>query len=162
MELYGFSQEILDPYFLSKNPNRKRIPKPKLKRTKYWQKIIKKNDYSENLDWSNIGIQLLNVSYEDQIVFKDKLKKLKNIVRKRWKDHDHKSYIILNNEYEKKAEIIICYAYKKINRDEINKNIRNISKKIMIDYNVEKVLVMCLDIENLEKKELYTSLEFIE
>lgn len=161
LQLYGFSQEVLDPYFISKNPNRKRIPKPKLKITKYWQKIIKKNEYGENLYWSDIGIQLLNVSYDNQILFKDKLKKLKKTVRKHWRD-PNQSYFILSNEYEKKTEIIICYAYKKINQDEINKNIINISKKIMSDYNVEKVLFMSLDIENLGKKELYTSLEFIE
>lgn len=144
-ELYGASQDVLDAYYL----NKQIIPKPRPRRTEWWQDLINKIEFRNNFGWLKLTLQLLNVSYEDQLKFERGVKKVIKIVEKDWKNPKHINQVLLLNEIEKEKELLICYCYKDKNTAERNENIKIAAMREIEKNKLKQALVISLDVENL-------------
>ena len=143
LELYGESEEVFNAYYLNKNnTNSKPIPKPRPKRTKWWQDIINKLEKRKNPGWSEITVPLLNVTYEDQIKFEEGLEKVKKIVDNEWMVPEHTNQVILSNETKEREYLIIGYCYKNIDRRERNDMAEKASIQAIDQTGISPALIM--------------------
>lgn len=145
IQLYGVSEEILDSYLITKHLEEQN-PKPLPRRTKWWQDIIGRIDDLKPLRGIEVSLSLLNVSFEDQKAFEMKVKEVKNIVDKEWKQKNHTNYVSF---YNKPAEeLIIGYCYNNISTSERDKRISLISRKEMEKFGLTKATVIGIDVYN--------------
>lgn len=148
LQIYGLSQEVLDPYLLKKYqaPDENNI-KPRLRLTEWWQEMLQFLEIRKTPGWTDLAIRLLNVPYENQEGFESQMNELGEIVDKEWKDPSHLNSVILVNGPEKRKELIIGYRYKNKSLDERNNKISLIVEELCEKEGFEQALVICLDVE---------------
>nr|WP_319372524.1 hypothetical protein [uncultured Methanobacterium sp.] len=145
VQLYGVSEEILDSYLVTKHLEEQN-PKPLPSRTQWWQDIIGKIDDLKPLGSMEVSLPLLNVSYEDQKAFEKKVKEVKSIVEKEWKQKNHTNYVSF---YNKPAEeLIIGYCYNNISIAERDKMMSLISRNEMEKFGITKSTIIGIDVYN--------------
>ena len=145
VQLYGVSEEILDSYLTTKHLNEQN-PKPLPRRTKWWQDILNRLNKLKPLRWVDVSLTLLNVSFEDQIAFENKIKEIKDIVLKEWKQKNHTNYVSFYNKNSN--EIIIGYCYNDIGIKERDKSISLISGEVMEKIGLNEAIVIGIDVYN--------------
>jgi len=151
LELYGESEEVFNAYYLNKNKKEgKTIPKPRPRRTKWWQDIINKVENTCNPYWSEITVSLLNVAYEDQLNFEEGLDKIKKIVDKEWKIPKHTNQVILTNETKEREHLIIGYCYKDMNVKERNEMSKEVGIQAINETGINPALIICFNVGGLD------------
>lgn len=150
LELYGESEDVFNAYYLNKNnPNTEPIPKPRPRRTKWWQDIINKLEKRKNPGWSEITVPLLNVTYEDQIKFEEGLEKVKRIVDDEWMIPEHTNQVILANEIKEREYLIVGYCYKNMTRSERNEMAEKAGIQAINEYGINPALIMSFKLGDL-------------
>lgn len=160
LELYGESEEVFNDYYLNKNHvDNNIIPKPRPRRTRWWQDIINKVEATKNPCWTEVAVQLLNIAYEDQIKFEEGIEKVKKIVNKDWKIPEHINQVILTNELGGHEELLVGYCYKNMNIYEKNEMIDRAGIEAISQTGINPALIMGFDVENINYP--YTNLGWI-
>ena len=149
LELYGESEEVFNDYYLNKNSNNSNvIPKPKPRRTKWWQDIINKVEATKNLCWAELTVQLLNLAYEDQIKFEKGIEKVKRIVNREWEIAEPINQVILTNELGGHKELLVGYCYKNMDFNESNEMIDRAGIEAISQTGINPALIMGFDVRN--------------
>ncbi len=146
--LYGESEEVFNAYYLNKNVPGE-VPKPRPRRTKWWQDIINKLESTKNLGWSEITVQLLNVAYEDQVKFEEGIEEVKKIVDKEWKIPKHTDHLILTNECGGHEELSVGYCYKDMNIEERNEMLKKVGIQAINETGINPALIMSFKLGSL-------------
>lgn len=150
LELYGESEEVFNAYYLNKNSSYGEIiPKPRHRRTKWWQDIINKVESAKNPGWSEVTVPLLNVAYEDQLKFEEGIEEVKKIVDNEWKIPEHTNQVILTNETKEREHLIIGYCYKDMNVKERNEMSKKVGIQAINETGMNPALIMCFKVGDL-------------
>jgi hypothetical protein len=145
--LYGESQK-LDPYYMRKfRAGDKNISKPRPRRTKWWNDILLKLDNKKFPRWTEVGFILLNVSFEDQQKFENRVTALKKTVKRDWIRRSHINTVVLFNGPPQRRDIIIGWAYKNVNKDERKNKMESIVAEAIEEEKIKRVLIIGFDID---------------
>ena len=133
--------KTLDPYFLQQWQNEK-VDKPKRKYHKWWIDILKKVEERAIERWSEIGITLLNCSYDDQLDFINLFEKQKKKISVKPGMEPTDEAVILFNGPEKRRDVIIGFPYKRISTEKRNNWLFNIADQAMLKADVTRALIL--------------------
>ncbi len=146
--LYGIS-EVFDDYFLqrqlSSTSSSAYTPKPK--RTKWFNDILKRFESKKFPGWTEISMNILNLSYEDQVKFEEMFRKRIETSKLNWGNEDNENTVVLYNGPPQRRELLIGFAYKdwvKSKRDDI---IGTFAQKVMEEENLPRAVVLVVNIE---------------
>ena len=115
LHLYGMSKQ-LDNYFLRTATGRT-VSKPRMNITRKWKEILTAMEQRQFRGWTEVGVCLLNVSFEDQQLFERRFSQLIKSVRSHWHDPAHENTLILANGPPQRRDAIVGYAYKRVSRE---------------------------------------------
>jgi hypothetical protein len=144
--LYGMSQKLI-PYFMSQWTGRK-APKPRRRLTKRWGVMLQNIESRRTSRWTEVGYVLLNVAYEDQVLFERKFLRIQQITRTRWLEPDHQNTLFLNTGPNERRDVIAGYAYKRVGtRAERNRRLMNVGSNAIDNKEVDRTVVIGVDVE---------------
>lgn len=120
LNIYGFLL-LLDNYYLGKYELKdedkiKNVPKPRPRRTLWWQDILLELENKEVNNWINLCFILLNIPYEMQVNFGKNLTQSLKCIKKSRNMSEVKLFSIVNPH----NELIIGLVYRRLNKN--NKN----------------------------------------
>lgn len=145
LSLLGMSN-IFDPFFLGELPKQD-TPKPRIRLTKWWKDILRQIEIQNFKGWTVIGYIILNFSYNQQLEFEKKFKKIKKIVEKFWELPEHGNICLLINERLPQRGAIVGLAYKRVTRQKRNQIIENAVEEAINISKSDRVVVIGVDIE---------------
>jgi hypothetical protein len=144
--IYGVS-EILDPYYMQQWTGEK-APKPARRYTKWWKRILERMDQQLVARWTEIGYMLLNLGYEEQVLFEKEFRRVQRMVRKTgWVLGDTNAYVFLTGA-EKHRNAVIGVAYKQISTEQRNNMLREATIPAFDKEPIKRALVIGVDVEN--------------
>ncbi len=141
----------LDPYFVGRERGVS-VPKPRLKLTKWWRDLI---DYviKRKIDhWTEVGLLLLNVPYDEQRGFERQFKTLSSRV-KHGLTNEKYNWVILETAPKERSYLIAAFPYVSRDRVERNEMMKHILES-MIDRDYLKGL-LCIGLYAPEPKYPY-------
>ncbi len=142
---YGLST-ILDSYFMRQWTGR-RVGKPKRRYSKWWKRILERIEMQPMRGWSEIGLMLLNVSYEEQVWFEREFLTCQKLVSAdTWTRKENNAFFCLAGAPQQPT-LVLGVAYKGLSRNERNAWIEEGAIRAMRDQVVSKAVVIGIDVE---------------
>ncbi|HEX8000872.1 MAG TPA: hypothetical protein VF528_20995 [Pyrinomonadaceae bacterium] len=143
--IYGIS-EILNPYFMSVWTGEK-VPKPKRRYTKWWQRILDRMEQQPIARWSEIGYMLLNLSYDEQEFFERQFRRIQHKVKNvKSKAPQQEAYFMLSGAAQRR-NAVIGLAYKGVTKDQRHDMIPEAALQVFQEEPVKRVLVIGVNVE---------------
>lgn len=143
-KLWGMSK-YFDQYFLSDQSNKNKL-KPRRKLTPWWRDILIRLEERKPSRWTEISLILLNVAYDNQLMFERQFNIIKKIVKQNWWKSGHRNSIISYNGPPQRQDIIVGLAYKSITKEERNEMIKDIAMQSMENSITDRALVIGINI----------------
>lgn len=144
--LWGMSK-FLDPYFMRQWWDED-APKPRRQLTTWWLDILQRIEQRRVPRWTELGYILHNVAYDAQVGFEKGFKKVQNKVLRRWKSTGRQDFIRLLNGPPQRRDVIIGLAYKRLSKDERDRQMRAAAAESINDAKTNRALVICKDVED--------------
>jgi hypothetical protein len=116
--LTGLSK-ILDPYFMREHFGASNVQPVRQRLSPWWRDLIEHIEIKRHDGWSRIGTTLLNVSYDDQLMFEQKFRVVRNIVKRRLRvAPGTMDRVVISNGPPQRRDAIVALAYKGLTREE--------------------------------------------
>lgn len=141
----------LDPYFVGRERGVS-VPKPRLKLTKWWRDLINYVIKRKIDHWTEVGLLLLNVPYDEQRGFERQFKTLSSRV-KHGLTNEKYNWVILETAPKERSYLIAAFPYLSRDRIERNEMMKHILES-MIDRDYLKGL-LCIGLYAPEPKYPY-------
>jgi hypothetical protein len=140
------SGKSFDPYFMGKQYG-ENIEKPKLTMTERWHKMIKNLQIQKNIEWLEVGILLLNVPYQVQMQFENRISKILNRNKAEVEKKSMES-VFWGYGPQRNRNVLIGLPYSNILNTEWKAIFNNLVKFTLEKENVDRFLVIGIDIIN--------------
>jgi hypothetical protein len=137
------SKEI-DPYFVGREQG-VFVKKPYLQKTKYWENILNELN-NRGPSWLQASYILLNVAYEDQVIFEKKVDELKGLILKGKCKKPH-NWVLLRCGAESRRFAVVGFPYLNIDTDTRNDVIGQIVDS-EADKNLRGIVILGFDLSN--------------
>lgn len=144
MELCMMSKE-LDPYFVARFDG-VTVPKPHLKLTDWWRRILAQIERRQNEFWTEIAYVFLSVTFDDQNKFESDFKQLANKVRRDRTGHRHDWVVMLSGTQAPQQYGVIGFPYRDLSREERNRIVGHIVGEFGEQSRVHGTVVVSVDV----------------
>jgi hypothetical protein len=135
------------------------FPKPRPRRTKWWNEILRRIEEQPSVRWTEFGYVLLNVPYEDQQKLIQRFHSMKQSVEQKWHSDENPNSVILHTGPPQRRSVIACVAYKDKTRRERDKIFENVAMSALENQPADRALVIGVNVAN--PKEPYNVLSCV-
>lgn len=145
MVLHGLDN-ALNPYFMREWTSIK-AAKPRCRRTRWWMDILQRLEERPIERWTELGYILLSTAFKDQVLFEKEFRRVKTIVKTKWRTLNHKNVVSLLNGPARRRDAIVGCAYKRITKVERNEIIVNAAMKAIDQEPTDRALVIGVNVD---------------
>lgn len=142
----GMLSKTFDNYYLRMSNGQSAI-KPRCKRSKWWESILAKLEDRKPEHWTDMGMFLLNIPFEEQVTVEREFKRIQQNVRLHWQEPNHLNHIVLVTGPEQRKSVLVAVAYKSIPKRERDELIRGYVSSAAGDSGVTNAFVIGMDVD---------------
>ena len=125
------------------------VKKPKVELGKYFQQVVERLGERQPEGWTTVGMHLLSCANpKEQRQLDKEIKKVKAIIRKKYRDPDHTCAIRIRPPEERKALVILHFFPKQLEYQMLSV-LKNLAEKAMDSGDIEACAVISQNIDNM-------------
>ena len=142
----SFMSKRIDSYYTARAEGIKRSkPHPQL--TQFWRDICLRLESRNFHQWSDVGVVVLQFSFDEQEKMERYFKRTKKNVLKNWRiDHHECSIVVIPNKH--RSDALSFFAFREAERERRHERMQNIAGRIFDHAHVRRCIIFGVNIDS--------------